>query len=544
MGIAAILDENQRLRDLLAERDAALVARDAALAEKDAAIESLKEINDSLAKRLELIRLKLVSRRNERFEDDGRGPEPLFPGAPPPPPRRPEPETTPLVDGADASEASEPPAEPVPSNGPGSKGGPGQGKPRRRRLAERDDLPTRRDKVAIDPSTTCAGCGKGVKVFADATTWRLEWVPGHFERIATTRERCACPSCPGQGVLVAPDPFALPKALCGDGLLARVLVDKFGDHLALNRQATRMEREGETFSTTTLSAWVRGGAGILRSVADAVHGRLLRGPWLQIDDTGMPVQDGTDGALRKGRLWAVTDQQEVSFVFTGTKHGKHPAEFLEKFKGKLLLADRGSEFNQLVRDNGLERAGCWSHLRRYFFDARVHHPNEAGMALLTIRDLFAIEASVQGASAADVLAVRQRDSRPLVDGLFTWMERMGPHLRPKSSLGDAIAYALNGRASFRVFLDHGELPMHNNMSELQLRQAVVGRKNWLFAGSEGGAVAAATCFTLIGSCMLQGVDPWAYLVDVLPKVSSWPVNRLHLLTPLGWRLAREGAPPG
>jgi transposase len=117
------------------------------------------------------------------------------------------------------------------------------------------------------------------------------------------------------------------------------------------------------------------------------------------------------------------------------------------------------------------------------------------MAPLTIRDLFAIEASVQGASAADVLALRQRDSRPLVDGLFTWTERMGPHLRPKSSLGEAIAYALNGRASFGVFLDYGELPMHNNRSELQLRQAVVGRKNWLFAGSEAGAVAAATSFT-------------------------------------------------
>ncbi len=187
---------------------------------------------------MELIRLKLVSRRNERLEDDGRGLEPPFPGAPPPPPRRPEPEATPLVDGADVSEASDPPAGPVPSKSPGSNDGLGQGKPRRRRLAERDDLPNRHDKVAIDPATTCAGCGKGVKVFADATT----------------RERCACPSPPCQGVLVAPDPFALPEALCGDGLLAPVLVDKFGDQLPLNRQPDRMEREGETFSTTTLSA--------------------------------------------------------------------------------------------------------------------------------------------------------------------------------------------------------------------------------------------------------------------------------------------------
>jgi hypothetical protein len=133
----------------------------------------------------------------------------------------------------------------------------------------------------------------------------------------------------------------------------------------------------------------------------------------------MPVQEGTNGTMRKGRLGAVTDQHEVTLVFTDTKDGKHPAEFLDKFDSGLLLADRGSEFNQLVRNNGLERADCWSHLRRCFFDARVPCPNEADMALLTIRDLFAIEASVQGASAADVLAVRQRASRPLVDGLFT-----------------------------------------------------------------------------------------------------------------------------
>jgi hypothetical protein len=118
------------------------------------------------------------------------------------------------------------------------------------------------------------------------------------------------------------------------------------------------------------------------------------------------------------------------------------------------------------------------------------------------------------------------------------MKRMGALLRPKSSLGEAIAYALKGRASFGVSLDSGEFPMHNNMSEVQLRQAVVGRRNWLFAGSEGEAVAAATFYTLIGSCMLQGIDSLAYLVDVLAKVSSWPVNRLHFVTPLGWRLAR------
>ena len=530
MGIASVLEENERLRRelaqrdaTLAQRDAALAQRDATLAQRDAEIAALKASNEELAQRLELQRLKLAGRRNERHVEDANLPLPF--AMPVPPPRSPTPETN----AADAGEKA------------AANGGP-HDRPVRQRPEARADRPVRKIACAIDPASGCERCGGSLTVIGTDRTYRIEWVPGHFETLEVERERCVCPSCPSQGVLVAPPPdFALPKSLCGNGLLARVLVDKFADRIPLNLQVTRFAREGETFSTATLSDWVRRATALLRRIANAVDARLLAGTWLQADDTGFPVQDGTDGTLRKGRLWAVTDQQEVRYHFTDTKAGTNPAAFLAGFTGKLLLVDGGSEFNLAVAEKGLLRAGCWSHLRRYFFDARHHHPREANLALGTFRDLFAIEASLMSAPLEVVREVRNRDARPLVEGLFEWITGLRLTVRPTSLLGEALGYALNGREFFTRFLDHPELPMHNNRSELALRGPVVGRKQWLFAGSEGGAQAAATMFTLVGSCMMQGIDPWEYLADVLTRIGSHPVNRVHELTPRAWRLAREGA---
>lgn len=536
VGIAAILAENERLRrelaardSVLADRDATLAQRDATLAQRDAEIAALKASNEDLAHRLELQRLKLAGRRNERHVEDTAVPLPFVFAMPEPPPR------SPGTEAATDGETDRPTDRTPPNRG-------ARGRPTRRNLGERTDRPVRVLRCAVTSDAGCPRCGGALKGIGTSHAYRLEWVPGHFEILDVQRERCVCPSCPSAGVLVAPSPaFALPRALCGNGLLARVLVDKFADRIPLNLQVERMKREGENVSTATLSDWVLGGAKYLQRIADAIEARLLTGRWLQADDTGFPVQDGTDGHLRKGRLWAVTDQQEVRYHFTDTKKGENPARFLAHFQGKLLLVDGGSEFNLAVAAKGLLRAGCWSHLRRYFFDARHHHPAEARLALGTIRDLFALEAGLDGAPLEVIHEVRQRDARPLVRGLYDWIVGLRRGVRPTSLLGEALTYAVNGREFFERFLDHPELPMHNNASELRLRGPVVGRKQWLFAGSEGGAHAAATLFTLVGSCMLQGVEPWAYLADVLTRLGDHPVNRVHELTPRAWRIAREGA---
>lgn len=525
MGIAAVLEENQRLRQLVEEREATLSERDAMVAERDAQIAALLASNEDLAQKLEMIRLAAMARKSQRLVDEGTEPLPFDYAVPPnpqPPPRLPVPETTTDLSQNDAEKSDN------------------RGVQRRRNLAGRSDLPARPVKAKVDPASCCSRCGGAFKVIGVTTSYRLEWIPGHFERLDVQRERCVCPACPDQGVLIAPEPtFALPKALCGDGLLARVLVDKFVDHIPLNRQAERMAREGETFSTATLSSWTLSASLLLAPVVRAISTRLMSAAALLLDNTGLPVQDGTDGALRKGRLWVFTDQQEAVYTFTDTKEGLHPKDFLAKYTGRLILADLGSEFNAVVREKNLTRGGCWSHLRTYFFRARLYFPVEARLALGTIRDLFAIEASLANAPPERVLEVRQRDSKPLVGGLFAWIEGLKPMNRPTSLLGEAIQYALNNRREFEQFLLHPDLPLHNNLSELLLRQGVVGRKNWLFAGSEGGARAAATLYSLVGSCMLQGIDPWLYLRDVLGRLPDHAANRVNELTPMRWRLARE-----
>ena len=412
-------------------------------------------------------------------------------------------------------------------------------KPRRRRLRDLTHLPTRTVHVrAADAS--CGSCGRPLVKIGEAESFRVEWVPGHFERLDVLTDKCACPECPSEGVLSPPNPFLLPRAMCGNALLARVLVDKFADHLPLNRQAERMAREGFELAPNVLAGWVvaAASASLLGRIVEAMAERLRSGAWLQADDTGFPVQDGLDGKLRKGRLWSDTDQQEVVFRFTDTKHGEHMARELAGFRDRALLVDCGSEFNQVVRELGAERAGCWSHLRRYFFEARLHHPAEVRVALRTIRELFLIERAVAGAPAERIREVRSTESRPLVDALFAWVNEVSQAARPKSLFGDAVGYARRHEPAFRLFLDRPELPMHNNLAELLLRGPVVGRKNWLFAGSEGGAHSAARMFSLIGSCLQQAVDPQVYLTDVMSRLPSHPANRVHELTPMAWRLAR------
>lgn len=535
-GLAEILEENRRLREreaYLASREAVLTEavreRDEALQRKDVALQTVTAQRDAVRLRAEyleqelaLIKLRRSGPVSQRFvDDDAQATLAMF-GDVTAPPR------SPVV---------EPPENEPPATPPGRRLGKASPKqPRRRTREDFAHFPSRKVTCPASKDAACAKCGGHLRVVGKAGSFRVGWVPGHYVVEDVSCDKCTCPSCPGEGVLTVQAPYALPKALCADSLLARVLVDKFADHLPLNRQADRMAREGFDVTTGTLSSWVVRAAEVLRAVAKAVRAELLAAPFLQGDDTGMPVQDGGDGALRKGRFWAFTDQQQVFYAFTDTKEGKFPEKLLEGFTGDCLLVDGGTEFNKAVGVLDLDRAGCWSHLRTYFFDALPFHPHEAGLALGTLRDLFLLERQFAGLTADERLAARREHAAPLIDGLYRWMRELSVHVRPKSKLMEAITYATNQEATMRVCLDRGDVPIHNNLSELLLRQPVVGRKNWLFARSEGGALAAATMFTLIGSCRLQGVDPHAYLVDVLGSVQD--SKRPRELTPRAWRLAR------
>ena len=539
-GLAAILDENARLRRRMAEMEAAHASALAALVERDAKLEELQHKAEQLAQALELLQLQHLGPRSKRFIDDAPNTQTPLPFAAdfPPPPRAPVPDPQRDDEPADGDADADADADPAKPSAPKRKRAQGAAAPRRRSKEDFDRLKA----VTVEckaADARCTKCDGPLRVIGQAESFRLEWVPGHFVRHDVLRDKCACSSCPDQGVLTVSGPYALNRAVAGNRLVARVLVDKFADHIPLHRQVSRMAREGFEVGSHTLSGWVLQAAALLRRIADAIRTELLAQRVLQGDDTGLPVQDGGDGRLRKGRMWVVTDQHMAFFLFTESKAGEHPVELLEGFSGEVLLVDGGSEFNEVVRQRELERAGCWAHLRTYFHDALAYHPKEASLALGTIQDLFAIERKLWRQEPDVVLAGRAAGSKPLVEGFFAWAASTALVLRPDSVLGKAPGYALRQRTRLSVFLDRGDVPMHNNLSELMLRQLVVGRKNWLFARSEGGAEAAAIVYTLIGSCLLQGIDPELYLFDVLGRILDHPASDIGELTPRRWRLTRE-----
>lgn len=390
------------------------------------------------------------------------------------------------------------------------------------------------DEVIVSPApNACPACGGVLREVSRSTATRLDWRRGHFVRVRVERPSCACDRC--RTVETAPEPstFALPRSIIGNGLAAQVVIDKFADNIPLNRQSTRFEREGLDLSLSTLCDTVRGIAGLLSRVVLAMKAEQLAGHALRADDTGLPVLDGETGKAVAGRLWVYLDDRNVVYDFTPTKQGKGPAAYLAGFKG-VLLADGGSEFNEAVRALGLTRAGCWSHARRYFIDAEETSPALAAEGIGIANRLFAIERGLDGADAATRALVRGTQTRQVLDEMHAWLTAKVHGLRPKSAIGKAFHYVLGQWDPLVVCADHPEIPIHNNLSELQLRRPVIGRKNWLFAGSEGGAKAAAVLFSITGSCRLHGIDPYEYLVDVLERINDHPVNRVAELTPANW----------
>lgn len=387
----------------------------------------------------------------------------------------------------------------------------------------------------------CAVCRGALCTIGNAVSRRIDWVPGHHEIVEISLQKCVCPDHPAEGVVTAPAPaFALPKALCGDGLLARVLVDKFADHIPLHRQAGRFRRDGLDLSVSTLCGWVMAAAERARPLVLAMKESLVGGTWAQGDATGMVALEGHENRPHRGQLWVYGNDDHAIFEYSADGDGKKPLAFLEHFKG-VWLSDGCSVYNLVCETNGLLRAGCWSHGRRKIFEARASSPAIFHAGISAIREIFMIERK-----GREDLELRKRLRAelvaPMVHDFFVWVRKERHTLEPDNPMTKALNYFVNQEVYLRRFLQHPEIAIHNNASELQLRQPVVGRKNWMFAGSEGGAKAAATLFSLTGSCLLQAIDPWSYLLDVLPKIADHSRSRLLELSPAGWRAARAKGP--
>jgi transposase len=418
-----------------------------------------------------------------------------------------------------------------------------------------------RERVVIEAPTICSCCGSSrIAKMGEDITETLEVIPRQWKVIQTVREKFTCRDC--EKISQPPAPFhPTPRGWAGPNLLAMIVFEKFGQHQPLNRQAERYAREGVDLGLSTLADQVGAVTGLLKPLHALIEAHVLAATRLHGDDTTVPLlaRGGTKTArlwtyVRDDRPFAGTAPPAVVFKFSRDRGGEHPSEHLTGWQG-ILQADAYAGYNQLYdpkRSPGpVTSALCWSHSRRKFFELadvegnirKGKSPKEispiAFEAVKRIDALFEIERDLNGLAAAGRLDARQRLSAPLVENLESWLRGERALLSKHAKVAKAIDYLLSPDhwPGFTRFLEDGRICLTNNCAERSLRGVAIGRKSWLFAGSERGGHRAAVMYTLIGTAKLNGIDPQAWLADVIARISDIPVSRLHELLPWEWNAA-------
>jgi transposase len=405
-------------------------------------------------------------------------------------------------------------------------------------------LPRERVVVPAPPCCPCCG-GKLVKLGEDVTE-TLEVVPRQWKVIQTVREKFSCRLC--EKITQPPAPFhVIPRARAGANLLAMILYAKFGDHQPLNRQSENYAREGIELDVSTLADWVGACSANLAPLLGLIRDHVLAGERLHGDDTTVPVLAKQKTAI--GRVWAYVrddrpfagpDPPAALFFYSRNRNGEHPNRHLAGYAG-ILQADAYAGFGDLYdakrKPGPITEAACWSHSRRKFFElADLRKAPLAVEAVRRIDAIFAIEREINGATTEQRLALRQERVKPLVSELEAWIRAERARLSRHADLAKAIDYMLKRWPAFTRFLDDGRICLSNNAAERALRGIALGRRAWLFAGSDRGGERAAAIYTLIATAKLNGVDPRAWLADVLRRIADHPAARLHELLPWHWKL--------
>jgi len=430
------------------------------------------------------------------------------------------------------------PASPAPVTNPATK-------PARRSLPEH--LPRETRKYPPKQSA-CPDCGGELKHLGEDVSEMLEYVPARFKVIRQVRPKLACACCERIVQAEAPSrPSA--RGVAGPGLLAHVLVSKYCDHLPLYRQSEIYAREGVELERSTLADWVGGTSALLAPLVEALRRHVMSATKLHADDTPVPVLAPGNGKTKTGRLWTyVRDDRPagdatpaaVWFAYTPDRKGEHPQTHLSKFTGT-LQADGYAGFEQIYATGRIQEAACWAHVRRKFYDLLAAHKSPvAAEALERIGALYAIEKEIRGCSPEQRREVRNQQARPLLESLHQWLEATLGKLSRKSDTTLAVRYALSRWEALLRYVDDGGIEIDNNAAERSLRVVALGRKNYLFAGSDRGGERAAAIYSLLGTAKLHDIDPEAYLREVLMRIADHPVNRIAELLP--WNLAPAAEP--
>jgi transposase len=423
-------------------------------------------------------------------------------------------------------------------------------KPRPTRKPLPKDLP--REVHTRAPSAAemvCENCGGQKAPMGEEVREVLEFEPARLYVIEEHLTKCVCKKC-AEGVVMgkATTPKPLEGARPGPGLLAKLLVNKYEDSMPLYRQAQEWKRQGVELSTSTLGDWVAGGIDTLEPLAKhAKHDTLARF-LVSLDDTHMPVLDRDHpNGIKKGHQWVfIADFNEVMFCeYMPTWEGEGPRKILADFKGKYVQGDGYAGLDQYFERIGAPtRVGCMAHCRRKFVAALDAKDMRAAVPVALFAQLYAVEAKAREDKVGpdELLARRKALSRPVMSRLAEVVEELRGAAVPKSPLGKAITYAVNQWPTLTVFLDDGRIPIDNLHVERRHRKAALGRRNYLFCGSDEGARRHAVISTVLGNCALAGVNPFAYLRDVMTKLAGdWPNSRIAELMPAAWASANKQA---
>jgi transposase len=408
----------------------------------------------------------------------------------------------------------------------------------RRKPRNFDHLPqTRIEHDVPEHEKTCPCCGGKKERIGEDVSRVVEFIPAQLDVQLHILPKYACPKC-RDGVTSPPvPPKVVPGGIAGPGLVSFVLVSKFADHLPLYRLEDILVRHGVHLARSTLCDWVRHAAELLKPLAELQKTLVLQSPIIWTDDTYVITLQGEARGSTKARFWAyIGDAQHPYSVydFTMSRSRDGPAAFLKDYLGYLQADAYGGYDGIFLGSNGtIVEVACWAHARRKFYDARSNAPRQANQVLEWVRQLYDIEDRVQNFTPEARQALRQQESVPILDRIEAYLDELSVRALPKSALGKAITYARNQRVALRRYVEDGRLTIDNNISEQTVRPQAIGRKNWEFLGSEAAGPRAAVLFTILAGAKRHRLEPWAYVRDVLLRLSAGETD-LESLQPDRW----------